>query len=197
MSNSSLQLSGIHKSFLLIAVLGAIIWLGGSVLRAAIAFDLMIPGTLDFSPGVDAAAIRQSIRLFAMTGFYTMSGYIAAFLGFSVVFAALRRHWKRRGWLVAAAFLFYLYAPVEVWQMYFDGKLLQLTTDAALSFSLSDAQDLLLRRLTLQENLQGLSLLAILAYFTSVLFLVFRPLEKGHKGDPAKIAQNVSRESDD
>lgn len=158
-----------------IALLGGIIFLGGSIVRASLAFDLFVPGTLVWKSWYSTDTIAQTIRLFAQTGFYTLSGYAVAFVGGTTVWLARRHVWRTSGWLLMSGIICLLYVPVECIQARYDIDLIYLTLQGLGTFPLDVAQTLLLKRL---QVLSGIPLLAILGYCTAVMLMVWKPLER-------------------
>jgi len=156
-----------------LGVMGGIIWLGGSIVRAAIAFDMFIPGTLTFKPTMSAEAMLQTIRLFGMTAFYTMFSYgLFVVLG-TAYWLSLRGLWRVRGGVFIAGMLFLLYVPVEAVQMYYDIHLVMMIQDGALA--LEAGKTLVLKRISV---LNGALLLAMLGYISAVLVLCMQPLTR-------------------
>ncbi len=173
--NTAIHLSTTQKMLLFLAAVSGIIWLGGSTVRAAIAFELFIPGTLTFKPAMSADAVLQTIRLFGITAFYTMVSYgLFAVLG-GTLWLMLRRTWKVRGGLFIAGALIALYVPVEAIQMFYDLKLVLLVQDGSLTLDVG--KELVLKRISV---LSGAPLLAMLGYFTAVWFLILQPMKRGN-----------------
>lgn len=175
--NELIKLSGIQKFLLFGAVIGVILWLGGSVTRAAIAFDLFIPGTLNFKT-LSPEVVAQTARLFGVTAFYTLTGYGLALVGIITLFVSLRMNWKSHGWIFIAGVLFLVYIPVEVIQAYWEIKLIFLTNGGIGTFLPESATELILKRL---KVLSGIPLLAMLGYITAISMLVWRPLTRKMK----------------
>jgi len=168
-----------------LGIMGGIIWLGGSIVRAAIAFDLFIPGTLTFKPTMSAEAMLQTIRLFGVTAFYTMVSY-----GFFVVLGtafwlSLRGLWRVRGGVFIAGVLFLLYVPVEAIQLYYDIHLVMMIQEGTLA--LEAGKVLVVKRISV---LSGAPLLAMLGYISAVLVLCMQPLTQA--ADTPTLEQQAS-----
>lgn len=157
----------------IIALLGATVFLGGSVVRASLAFDLFVPGTLTWKSWYSNDTMAQTIRLFAQTGFYTLIGYAIALVFGLVVWVVQRSAWRTSGWLLMSGILCVLYVPVECVQAKFDIDLIYLTIGGLGTFTVEAAQTLLLKRLSL---LGGIPLLAMLGYSTALALMVWKPL---------------------
>jgi hypothetical protein len=159
-----------------LAAITGIIWLGGSIVRAAIGFDMFVAGTLTFKAEMPPDAMLQSVRLFAVTAFYTMLAYGVFLLTGLYVWLVLKPYWKQRGGLFIAGLLVLLYVPVEVVQMYYDIQIVQMVQFGQLTLAtLESAKILVVKRITV---LSGAPLLAMLGYISAVWFLVYSPLRK-------------------
>jgi hypothetical protein len=169
--------STLQRIALFLVALSGIVWLGGTVLRAAIGFDMFVAGTLEFKADMPLDAQAQALRLFARTSFYTLVSYgvflvIGAWLWFS------EKHlWRERGGLFIGGVLVLLYVPVELWQGYYDILLVQATQYATYKdFPLEAAKLLLVKRITIFSGAGPF--LSILGYFSAVFFLIVQPMRK-------------------
>jgi hypothetical protein len=173
-----------------LAASAGVIWLGGSIIRAALAFDLFIPGTLTFKPTMTNEAAAQTIRLFGVTAFYTLVSY-GVFIVFGAgLWLAARRFWKPFGGVFMAGLLFIIYAPVECVQMWYDFQVVMLV-QGGLSPSMLDmgmleqGKSLIVKRFSV---LSGLPLLAAFGYFTAIFMLIARTLrQKPHEKADEKL----------
>jgi hypothetical protein len=169
-----------QKIIAFVAASAGVVWLGGSVVRAALAFDLFVPGTLTFKPELSNEATAQTIRLFGVTAFYTLIGYgIFVVLAFGLWIAA-RRLWKRSGGVFIAGMLVFLYIPVECVQMWHDVQIIMLIQDSPSPLLLdagvlAEAKTLVLKRFSV---LSGVPLLAGLGYFTAIFMLLAQTLRQ-------------------
>jgi hypothetical protein len=176
-SSSSLSLSTAQRIALFLTALGGIVWLGGLIIRAAVGFDMFIAGTLTFKPDMPALAQAQTLRLFARTAFYTLSGYGAFLLAGAWLWLSFRSTWRERGGLFVGGMLVLLYIPVEVWQGWYDLRLIWLTQYATYAdFPLDAAKVLLTKRITILGGAGPF--LSMLAYITAVFFLIVQPMKK-------------------
>ena len=165
-----------RRIMLFLAVSGGVLWLGGSVVRAAICFDLFIPGSLTVKPDMPPAAQTQILRLFAQTALYSLGGYALALIFGGIWWVSLRRAWRERGGVFVGGALVALYIPVEFWQMYYDARLIQIV-QASFSFAdfpLEEARVLLLRRLTVLGGAGPF--LSALAYLSALYCFVVQPM---------------------
>lgn len=180
-----------QKLFLSLSVLGAVLWLGGYVVRTAIAYDLFVPGTLIFKTSFPADAVAQTLRLYSRLAFYTLYGYGAALLGFIPLFFSLKKYWRSYGWLFISGWLFLLYIPIEAAVIYYDAQLFQIipNTDTLALFDVEAAKKILLD--SLQIKIFGgfgqmARSLAFFSYITAILVTVWRPLHKKSYDTPAR-----------
>lgn len=184
-------LAGWQKLFLSLSVLGAVLWLGGYVVRTAIAYDLFVPGTLTFKTSFPDDAVAQTLRLYSRMSFYTLYGYGAVLLGFVPVFFSLKKRWRSYGWLFMAGWLFLLYIPVEAAVIYYDAQLFRIipNTDALVAFDIDAAKRVLLDSLQLKVFGgfgQVARSLAFFGYITAILVALWRPLHKKLYDTPAR-----------
>lgn len=174
--NSS-SLTSFQRFALFLVALSGIIWLGGTVVRAAIAFDLFVPGTLTLKGDMPPDAQAQTLRLFARTSFYTLVSYgVVVCLGAWLWFQ--HKHlWRERGGLFIGGILVLLYIPIEIWQGYYDVFLVQAVQYAPYTaFPLDVAKQLLIKRMTILSGAGPF--LSILGYFSAVFFLIVQPMRK-------------------
>lgn len=156
--------------------IAGIIWLGGSIVRAALAFDLFVPGTLVFKTTMSNDAVLQTIRLCGITAFYTMTSYAIFILFGAILWILHRRLWKLYGAVFIAGVLFLLYVPVESVQMWYDVRLVMMIQNNELhTATLEIAKSLLVKRISV---LNGAPLLAMLGYLSAIAVLITQPLTK-------------------
>lgn len=161
-----------------IGVLGAVMWLGGTIIRYAIAYDVFIPGTLIQKPDFTQEMLLQTVRIYALTAFYTLSGYGAACLG---VLLYLTQSWammRKKGWMFMMLILFLLAMPAEIYLLLYDIELiktLQSTSDMAVKGS--SLVQIFLKRFSPDGLANQAGTLTMFAYITGLIFLVFKPLD--------------------
>lgn len=166
----------LEKILLVLLFVGVAMFLGGSIIRAATAYDIFTPGTLIHKPFLTDEQINYSIRLYAITAFYTLFGYGATLVGILGVTIAHRKEFRRNGGFFMAAVLFYCCIPIEFYAAFYDIRLLQSVN--ALSFDTAingkELQTLFAERLSPRMSSAGF--ITLLAYLTSVFLIVWRPL---------------------
>ena len=164
-----------------VVVMSVILWFGGSVVRMAIGYDLFIPGTLNLKHFLTPSEINYSIRVFALTGFYTAVCYGVAWLSVLLLLIMVSKKLKENGWLFMALILFLLASPIELYQIQFDIKLIQFTQNNEFRTLLGSSQffEIFMQKFT--PKLSGLGFVSILANGIAILFCIWQPLKKVNK----------------
>ncbi len=167
------------KLFLTFTILGIIVWLGGSVIRNAIAFDIFIPGTLIQKPSSDAIFVNNTIRLYTLTAFYTITGYALVCIGMLFLLFRNISMLKKRGWLFMIVALFMLAIPAEVYLILFDIELVKTLQSSADTHTINAGlSDIFFKKFSPDSFTSQASTLTMMAYITSLILFAFRPLDK-------------------
>ncbi len=158
---------------LCVIVTGAILWLGSTAVRAVIANELLIPGTIQFNDRTPPVVEHQLYRVLAESAILMISGYVLVLAG-SVVFLwtspfLLREH----GWLLMSALLLYLFVPVEAYVMYLDVRMVIMVLFA--DTGVAAVRELFLARV---GALAGVPLVALLCYYTIIVLAIFQPFRR-------------------
>ncbi len=161
------------KISLFVLCLSAGFWLGGLNVRAVVGFDLLQVGTLEFKPNIHPYVERAVFSLVAQSSLIIGVAYITCWVSAFVYLATCRFTFRENGWLVAAAILFFLFTPVEIYTMILDGRMWLL--DHQGSNDLVEFRKLFIHRLA---ALSGVPMIALMCYYTSVAFAVFRPMRR-------------------
>lgn len=168
----------LQKLFIALWFVGVIIWIGGSIVRTTIGYDLFETQKLltlkQYYTKNDALI---TARYFAIGSLYTEVGFIISFISAIVLFPTLRKLFKKKGWLLMSYILFVLASISEFILLFFDIKLsLYIFSGASnLSYNAYEVQKYF------QWRLQNLSFLVIynwLAIFSIIFFIVFSPLAR-------------------
>jgi hypothetical protein len=101
------------KFFLLLTLLGGVIWIGGGVARMVVGYSVFVPGTLEWNTLQSEAARLQSIWLYTLLGGWTGWASAAAVVGGIASMINLRGSFRRHGWLVMSSVLFVLVIPIQ------------------------------------------------------------------------------------
>jgi hypothetical protein len=175
--------TGAVRFWLTLLVFGGILWLGGTVMRAMIANEFFIPGTLEYLPDVSLDQERTLFQLISAASTLLLIAYGAVLVSAIVLLRILPLQRKENGWLLMASILFFLFVPVEFFTGYLDLKFILLwnnTTDLLDQYGIqSYEQHSSLMRATLSHRigaLGGLPVIAMLSYLTAVALVVWQPL---------------------
>jgi hypothetical protein len=173
-----MELSKPQKIATVFFFIGLLIWIGGSIVRTAIAYDIYEPveQTLKLRFWVDDKIALLTARHYAVGSLYTEIGFLLSFFAFLYLVPKFKTHFKREGWLFMSFILFLLASISEFILFYFDLRLnLYLFFEQNVSFNSPQIQNFFFKRLTKFNFLIVYNWLAI---FTIIIFLVFRPLRK-------------------
>ena len=167
------------KLALFFMICGAISWLGGTNIRAIIAFDLFETGTLNYKTWLPPDAERQAFHLIAYTALYTICGYIMVFISFTVFLAKTKLKLRENGWLMMCVIMFYMFVPVEIYQIVYDVQMVlqERAVEGVINWFAvrTEAQSLLKGRLA---ALSGVPVIALLCYYTCIALAVWQPMKK-------------------
>lgn len=167
-----------QKLFIASWFVGVIIWIGGSIVRTTIAYDLFeAQKTLTLKQYFAKNDALITARHFAIGSLYTEVGFIISFISAIILFPALRKHFKRKGWLLMSYILFVLASISEFILLFFDIKLsLYIFSGSSnLSYNAYEVQKYFHWRL---QNLSFLIIYNWLAIFSIIFFFVFSPLTR-------------------
>ena len=161
------------RGAVLVLLLGGIVWLGGINIRAMVAFDLLIPGTMEFKPNIHPYVERSIYGLIAQASLIIDIAYVVVWIAGIVFLRTTTMRLKEHGYLMMSAVLFYLFTPVEIYAMVLDTKIWLL--DHIGSFDLVEFRTLFIHRLA---ALSGVPMIALLCYYSVVWLLVFKPFRR-------------------
>lgn len=117
-----------HKLLFSLAFVPLAIWLGTSIIRSAIAFDLFIfDGAMKFNYNIETQVLLAKINAFIDTSVYSDILYGISFLSFFVITFKLNDKFKKQGWLYMSVLLFFIFSPIELFLIYHD-YLMAVTT---------------------------------------------------------------------
>lgn len=168
------------------ALIGFMIWFGGSIMRGVIAYDLFettnnVLTRTDKSP----AEIFNAIYYFSSMSIYTQTGYVVVAVSVILLNILTFKSIKKNGWIFMAIVLFYLFLPVEIIRMWYDYNL----ADAIFNNGLTDVnseifKDYFYKRYeeTIFTTLFSMSLMSNL---TSIIIVIWKPLVQ-------KVSENTN-----
>ncbi len=111
---------------LLLVVIGAVTWLGGINVRAAVGFSLLQFGTLEFQPNIQPSIERAVFSLVAQSSLILNVAYVVLIAASIVYLRTARWDFRKEGWLMMAVILLYAFIPVEVYTMVLDVRMWML-----------------------------------------------------------------------
>lgn len=180
--------------FVNLFIFGLAIWIGGSIIRSAIIYDiyeptsnLTLPKDIYSDLALKQNTYTDNIRLHAIylysnTSIYTNVAYILSLVsGIFLLFFNIREL-KQKGWLFMSLLLLLFSAPVEIFNMYCDYQLNYVLKwdGGVLTFFDGNIQKYAIERFTnlLQRTFGVMSFLSAI---TTIIFFVWKPLEGTNK----------------
>ena len=104
---------------------GLILWIGGNIVRYAIAYDLFVPGTELILKNWYPPEIQLNIvSIFRIASFYTIIGYIMTVISAIIFIFIYKSHFKNNSWMLISSILIIITIPIEIVLMYFDIKII-------------------------------------------------------------------------
>ncbi len=169
------------KVALFAIIVGGVFYLGGSTARGIIGNDLVEIGTLKFRQDVPFDAEKEIYNLLARTSLLIVFGYAMTLTGFAFFLSKSGLHMKDNPNILMAVILFAVFIPIEFYTSYLDLRFFLSYVDFQLQLFLgADAGPLRdeMRSLFVERvgGLGGLSVIAILSYYSAIAALVFRPI---------------------
>jgi len=166
----------IAKLLLTLYTFGIIIWIGGSIIRTSIAFELYVPATkLTLKTEYSDAIRLQNVKLYAYSALYTDVAFGAAALAIILLVIYWSKNVKKYGWLFMSLILFVLSVPYEAFQIYLDIKLNYAIQSGLKVFDCPEISNYFVARFAKFSIWGAMSFLTSL---TSIVVLIWRPLDK-------------------
>lgn len=162
-----------------LGVVGLTVWFGGSVVRAAMGFDLFNPGADLLLKDFYTDEVRMhAVYLYGIMSFYTSIGYGLAVLAAFVFIADRKGQFKKKGWMMMSAILFLLAIPVQAYSIYLDIMInMALKEHGTIRFSDVRFQEYFVFKFK-NVNFQIASTLSFLSIAFSMVIPVWKPLEE-------------------
>lgn len=173
-----MEFTRLQKFFLTLFFIGIVIWIGGSLVRATIAYDIFEPAetTLKLRSWVDEKFAIATVRHFSVGSLYTALGFLLALLSFLVLLKKFKANFKKEGWLLMSFILFFLCTISELILFYHDLRLgLYVFFTSNVSYSSFEIQKFFFERFAKYNFLIIYNWLAI---FTIIVLVIFQPLKK-------------------
>lgn len=167
---------------LYLVLFSGITWLGGLAVRAIIAFELFETGTLNYLNWFAPDFERAVFRMLAVSAPYTVFGYFVLLISTTLYLKWTPLKFKENGWLMMSAILFYMFVPVELYQMYYDARMIlfERAIEGVINWYgvRQEPMSLLKARLA---ALSGVPVIALLCYYTIIGLCIWKPLTKTHR----------------
>lgn len=169
--------------FVNLFIFGLAIWIGGSIIRSAIIYDIYEPFSNFIPKETYSDTVRiHNIYLYNNTSMYTNVAYILSLVsGIFLLFFNIREL-KQKGWLFMSLLLILFSAPVEIFNMYCDYELYYVLRwdGGVLTFFDGNIQKYGIERFTnlLQRTFGVISFMSAI---TIIIFFVWKPLEGTNK----------------
>jgi hypothetical protein len=154
-----------------------VIWIGGTLIRFVIAYDIFVPGTeLVLKPYYSDDLRVHTIQLFASTSVYTEIGFAVSFFCSIFFLFNWRKKLKTYGWLFMSLVLFFMSCPVEFYIVYLNINLMyQFLTNQVVMFNDPCVTNYFFTQFRILNQLAPLTFLLAI---TSMIIVVWKPLDK-------------------
>jgi cbb3-type cytochrome oxidase subunit 1 len=165
------------KTITAIFIITVVFWIGGSLIRNIIAFDLFIPATELSLKNYYSNEIRlHTIHLYSVGSVYTGTAFGIALAASCMLFVLLFKRLKQEGWLFMSFVLFFIISIVELYTMYLDIMLgLAIKNSEIYSFSSDPIKNYFLFRYYKLGILEPMKYLGII---TIIILAVWKPLSQ-------------------
>jgi hypothetical protein len=171
--------SPVFKTFFFLYLVGGALWLGGSVTRLFVIYDLYVPGTVELKAAQTEEMRMHTIRLFAQSSAITGWGFALLALGGIVCSILAAKHFRTHGWMLMMSITSVLIIGVGGYFAWDDYQLLNMF-DRVTGAAYAQPQDILhivtQRFTTVWMNMASGAL--ILAGMTTIFYGAFRPLHR-------------------
>lgn len=172
--NDTLKLTNFDKILASLAGGSYVMWLGGSIARMIVGFDIFQPGTI-LLKGYDEPLNRLLSQLFAVLAPYVDFPFIIVFLASLYFLARYAKQMKKYGWLFMSLMLIILAGVPQFFLMYLDYNLVYAAMKEGVRFEDPDIQQYFIGRFAKYGFLEPMVLMAGM----SIPFLfAFKPLHK-------------------
>ncbi len=172
-----------------LCAVGFILWLGGSIIRLVIGFDIFIPGTAILKGYSNELSLHLA-QLYAITAPYVDISFIIVFLVTLYLLFKFSSQLKQNGWLFMCAILIILIAIPNGYLFYYDYNLVIAAAKDGITFNSPEIQEYFLHRFT---KLNYLDPLVLLSGITIPILVVFRPLNNKIRNKNTTLNQNDSK----
>ena len=169
----------IYKIFLTLFVIGFAIWLGGTIIRTTIAFDLFVPTIqIELNPEYTNEERMYAIYIFATTALLVGTAYGIAAISAMFLGIKARKKFKEKGWLFMIFCLFVLTIPIQIYFMIQD----YILANAVYYEKIDDFYNPIIQKYFVQRfqnvTANSLATISLLSALTCIMYAIWRPLDK-------------------
>ncbi|MCX7832893.1 MAG: hypothetical protein N2490_01620 [Ignavibacteria bacterium] len=161
------------RFWLFLLIVASIIWLGGINVRIIIGNQLLSFDEFDFRLNVPPDEENTIFRLLAYSSVLVAIGYVITFISAIFFLKTYKINLRQNVWLLMSALLFFVFSPVEFYNIFLDYKFYKLLIENP-----ADRDNLLLIFGERVGLLKGVPWIAILSYYTAIAIAIFQPLKK-------------------
>ncbi len=182
-----MALNRFQKILIFLWSVGIILWIGGSIVRASIVYDIFEPriNSIAFRDWVTENFALWTVRHFSIGSLYTGIGFVLALVSSISLFPSMKKKFKFEGWLMMSYLLFFLAALSEFFLLYNDIRLgLYVFFNDNLDYYSSEIQTFFHNRFA---KLNFLMVYNWLAIFTILFLFVFKPLKKRQNEEKSNL----------
>lgn len=156
-----------------------VVWLGGTVFRTSLAYNLFTVGIdMHLKPLYSNLERMNTIYLFSTTALLTDIAYCICVIAAVALAFNMKGHLKKRGWLVISFVLFALTLPIQAYFINMDWHLTNTVYYRGITdFYHPDVQKYFVKRFMDVSNASMRSIVLLFA-FTIILYLIWQPLDK-------------------
>lgn len=176
-----------QKILIFLWAVGIILWIGGSIVRVSIVYDIFEPriNSISFRYWVTKDFALWTVRHYSIGSLYTGIGFILALVSSIGLFPSMKKKFKFEGWLLMSYLLFFLAVLSELFLLYCDIRLgLYVFFEHNLDYSSNEVQTFFHNRFA---KLNFLMVYNWLAIFTILFLFVFQPLKKKQNEEQSNL----------
>ena len=167
------KISKISSSFLTVAALACIFWMGSYLVRLTLSyqmFDQTITSKKDYLNEQNLKAVLTTINPAVMTTFVL---FIAFLIFYFLFLVTSKLNLRRNGWLFIITILIIITAPFEIYLMTIDYRIF-----TNVNYGISNNGDILILIMKRLTVLSSFSLIELLCYCAIIFLAIFKPMTR-------------------
>lgn len=167
------KISKISGSFLTIAALSCIFWLGSYLLRLIIAyqlFDETITNRRNYINDLNINGILIALNPAVIT---TFALFVSFLLFYFLFLVTSKINLRKNGWLFIITILIFITAPFEIYLMTIDYRIFSRVASGV--FQSSEVVSLIIKRF---KSLSSFPVIELLSYCAVIFLALFKPMTK-------------------